>query len=80
MRDQPPIVFLGPSLERARASCILQADYRPPVKRGDLDALQGPATVAIITRGRRWPWYASMILAAVGIAVAGSAYMPGGAH
>lgn len=36
------------------------------------------ATVAIITRGQRWPWYGSMILAAVGIAVAGSAYMPGG--
>ena len=38
------------------------------------------ATVAIITRGQRWPWYASMSLAAVGIAVAGSAYLPGGAH
>ena len=38
------------------------------------------ATVAIITRGQRWPWYASMILAAVGLAVTGSAYMPGGGH
>ena len=31
------------------------------------------ATVAIITRGQRWPWYASMILAAVGISDAASA-------
>ena len=37
------------------------------------------ATVAIITRGQRWPWYASIALAAVGVGVAASAYV-GGAH
>jgi hypothetical protein len=33
-----PIVYLGPSLPRSRARAILDADYRPPVKRGDLPA------------------------------------------
>jgi hypothetical protein len=32
----PPIVYLGPSLPLATAQRILRADYRPPVKRGDL--------------------------------------------
>jgi hypothetical protein len=31
-----PIVYLGPSLPRAEAESLLEADYRPPVKRGDL--------------------------------------------
>jgi hypothetical protein len=30
------IVFLGPSLERGTAETILDAEYRPPAKRGDL--------------------------------------------
>jgi TfuA protein len=30
------VVFLGPSLPRDRAKEILQADYRPPAKRGDI--------------------------------------------
>ncbi|HWQ18981.1 MAG TPA: TfuA-related McrA-glycine thioamidation protein [Methanotrichaceae archaeon] len=30
------VVFLGPSLPEARAREILEADYRPPAKRGDL--------------------------------------------
>ena len=30
------IVFLGPSLEPAAARAILEADYRPPARRGDL--------------------------------------------
>lgn len=30
------IIFLGPSLSHAEARKILDADYRPPVKRGDL--------------------------------------------
>jgi hypothetical protein len=33
------VVFLGPSLDRARASAELDAEYLPPVKRGDIDAL-----------------------------------------
>lgn len=32
----PPLVYLGPSLPVARAETLLAADYRPPVKRGDL--------------------------------------------
>jgi TfuA protein len=31
-----PLVYLGPSLPVARARALLDADYRPPVKRGDL--------------------------------------------
>lgn len=36
MSNPPPIVYLGPSLDVAEARHILEADYRPPVKRGDL--------------------------------------------
>jgi len=32
----PPVVYLGPSLPVSIAKSILPADYRPPVKRGDL--------------------------------------------
>lgn len=31
-----PIVYLGPSLPRSEAEKLLPADYRPPVRRGDL--------------------------------------------
>jgi len=31
-----PIVYLGPSLPPATAAAVLAADYRPPIKRGDL--------------------------------------------
>jgi hypothetical protein len=31
-----PIVYLGPSLPKDEAQSLLDADYRPPVKRGDL--------------------------------------------
>ena len=34
-----PVVFLGPSLPRQEAMAILDADYHPPVKRGDIPAL-----------------------------------------
>ncbi len=33
------VVFLGPSLPLREAEAVLQADYRPPVRRGDMDAL-----------------------------------------
>lgn len=36
MSSAPPIVYLGPSLPVAEAQHLLDADYRPPVKRGDL--------------------------------------------
>lgn len=38
-----PVVFLGPSLRRDRAATLLDADYRPPIKRGDLaDLIPNP--------------------------------------
>lgn len=44
-----PVVFLGPSLPVREAERILLADYRPPVKRGDLgDLLQGTRIVGLI--------------------------------
>jgi ribosomal protein S12 methylthiotransferase accessory factor len=43
----PPIVYLGPSLPVAEAQRILEADYRPPIKRGDLPA-HYDGTVVII--------------------------------
>ncbi|HXW99301.1 MAG TPA: TfuA-related McrA-glycine thioamidation protein [Methanomicrobiales archaeon] len=40
------VVFLGPSLDRAAARSILEADYRPPAARGDLTrAVSGGARV-----------------------------------
>jgi hypothetical protein len=33
------VVFLGPSLARERAESLFAADYRPPVRRGDLPSL-----------------------------------------
>ncbi len=33
------------------------------------------ATVAIITRGQRWPWLASIVLTALGVAVSAYAYV-----
>ena len=43
-----PIIYLGPSLPLAEARAILEADYRPPVKRGDLSALHDAELVGII--------------------------------
>jgi hypothetical protein len=43
-----PVVFLGPSLPIAEAREILDADYRPPVKRGDLQHLEGVELICII--------------------------------
>ncbi len=44
-----PVVFLGPSLPRAHAERLLpHADFRPPIRRGDLAALDRPSAVAII--------------------------------
>ena len=33
------VVFLGPSLPRSEAASLLDADYLPPIRRGDLGAL-----------------------------------------
>jgi TfuA protein len=43
-----PVVFLGPSLPLDEARKILDADYRPPVKRGDLGLLNNVEVVGII--------------------------------
>ena len=36
-----PIIFLGPSLMLEKAKAILDADYKPPAKKGDLLSLLG---------------------------------------
>ena len=45
--EPAPIVYLGPSLPVAHAESLLAADYRPPVKRGDLPA-RHEGTIVII--------------------------------
>ena len=44
------VVFLGPSLSRARAEQILEADFRPPAKRGDiyLAAKEGAGIILLV--------------------------------
>ncbi len=50
MRSRKIVVFLGPSLDRERAREILDADYRPPVKRGDVfkAAKEGARIIGLI--------------------------------
>lgn len=43
-----PIVFLGLSLDELEARAILDADYRGPIVRGDLDSIDAPSQVVII--------------------------------
>lgn len=43
-----PIVYLGPSLPRTDARTILSADFRPPLRTGDLDALPCYSVVGIV--------------------------------
>ena len=46
------VVFLGPSLARSRAEEILEADYRPPAKRGDLyNAAREGARIILLIDG-----------------------------
>jgi len=46
------VVFLGPSLARAKAEKILEADYRPPAKRGDLyNAAREGARIILLIDG-----------------------------
>lgn len=44
------VVFLGPSLPRARAEEILRADFRPPARRGDIfrAAQEGAEVICLI--------------------------------
>jgi hypothetical protein len=45
-----PVVFVGSTLPVEEARSILDADYRPPVKRGDIDALLAdpPSAIGIV--------------------------------
>lgn len=43
-----PVVFLGLSLSAEEARQILCAEYRGPIRKGDLDAIAAPATVVIV--------------------------------
>jgi ribosomal protein S12 methylthiotransferase accessory factor len=43
-----PVVFLGPSMSATDARRLLSADYRPPVRRGDLSTIESGRVVAII--------------------------------
>jgi TfuA protein len=43
-----PVVFLGPSLARAEAEALIAADYRPPIRRGDLEAVERGRPVVIL--------------------------------
>jgi len=45
-----PVIFLGPSMPISEAQQILDADYRPPVKRGDVHdtARDSPPLIGII--------------------------------
>lgn len=43
-----PIVFVGPSLPVEHARDLLAADYRPPIRRGDLEEAPPGSVVAII--------------------------------
>ncbi len=45
------MIFLGPSLPLADAQAILDADYRPPVKRGDIGSLPQDVEVVGIIDG-----------------------------
>ncbi len=42
------IAFLGPSLPREEGRRLLPADYRPPIRRGDLEHIGADRTVAVI--------------------------------
>jgi hypothetical protein len=46
-----PVIFLGPSLPRLEAESILDADIRPPVRRGDLPSLEAGVKVIGIIDG-----------------------------
>jgi hypothetical protein len=43
-----PAVFLGPSLDRSDAECLVTAEFRPPIRRGDLDSVEPGRTVVIV--------------------------------
>jgi ribosomal protein S12 methylthiotransferase accessory factor len=48
--DYLPLVFLGPSLARIEAEALCRAEFRPPIRRGDLANCAGsaPRIIAIV--------------------------------
>ncbi|MGE0859483.1 MAG: TfuA-like protein [Gammaproteobacteria bacterium] len=76
-----PVVFLGPSLPRAEAAALLDADYLPPAAAGDVytaSRRRPPAIVLIDGYFERVPavWHKEVLHAlASGIAVYGAASM-----
>ncbi|REE28371.1 hypothetical protein C7452_0379 [Methanothermobacter defluvii] len=50
MHGKKIIIFTGPSLSHLEASAILEADYRPPVRRGDIQEAmkENPDIIGII--------------------------------
>ena len=48
MISDKPIVFLGPSLSQREAERILDAEYHPPLRAGDLDLIKSPAIVGVV--------------------------------
>ena len=48
--EQRPCVFIGPSLPLDEARVLIDADFRPPVRRGDLASLD-PARLVVIIDG-----------------------------
>ena len=46
----PPLVFLGPNLKRTEAASLINAEFRPPARRGDIDRvlLYGYTTIVLI--------------------------------
>ena len=48
------IIFIGPSLDIQRARTVLDADYRPPVERGDVLRALDENPVAIGSPGVVW--------------------------
>lgn len=42
------MIYLGSSLPRQEAECILDGDYRPPIRRGDLSTCNDARTIVII--------------------------------
>ena len=48
MTSRRPIVFAGLSITRAEAESYLQGDYRPPIRRGDLERIADHEVVLIL--------------------------------
>lgn len=48
MEESKPVIFLGPSLSHEKARKILDADYRPPAKKGDFLRLAADPKVTMV--------------------------------